>query len=171
MNIRHTPRLLALLLGLSCAQLHAEVPGPSLDSLNAAALSLHPDSMVSEGRLLWGNNGPLLYKVELRNPQGLRREMVLDATSSTMLWEEERQLHSAATLPLGWQPGDGLPSFDRLVTLARVRYPQAEIEVVSLRRIGDGRLLCRLHLKDASGKRRELVIDNDSAEIITDREE
>lgn len=171
MKFRHSLAMLAICCGLGSPLALADGPGPSLDALNRVALSFHPDSMVSEGRMLVGNDGRLLYKVEIRNAQGLRREMVLDATSSTMLWEEERQLHSTATLPLGWHPGDELPSFDRLASLARERHPQSEIWRVSLRRVGGGRLLARLTIRDVTDTRRELVIDSTRGEIITDREE
>lgn len=168
MSLRH--HALAGLLSLCMMQsvLAAETV-LSFDALNTAALSHHPDNMVSDVQVERGNDGRLLYKVELRDASGTRRTMVLDATSRTLLWEDERQMHSVATLPVGWKAGE-LPSFDRLNALALQRYPGGRVGHVSLRRVGDGRLLYEAQLADVKGHRRQLMIDSARGEILTDRQ-
>lgn len=167
MSFRHCA--LAGLLCIVLPSLQAASPGVSFDELNAVALSHHPDSMVSDVQLQTGNDGRQLYKAELRDAQGIRRQMVLDATSRTLLWEDERQMHSIATLPLGWIPGEKLPSFDQLNRLALQHYPGGRVIQASLRRIGDGRLLYDLLLKDGSDVRHQMVIESTSLAVLTNR--
>ena len=141
----------------------------SFDSLNAAALNHYPDSVLSDIAVQSAADGSLLYRVELLDTRGHRRELVLDARSGSLLQEKERNQGGNAGLPSGLVPGSRLPSFDGLNEVAFKRYPGSLVDRASLRRINDGRLLYNMWLTDASGVQRQLVIDAGNSNVLTDR--
>ena len=92
----------ASILGMTAASLaHARELGPdealrlrdagtiaSFETLNASALARHPGSTVSEIELEQ-RYGKYLYKVELRDPQGIDWDVELDAVSGQVLKDHQ----------------------------------------------------------------------------------
>ena len=91
----------ASILGLTAGIAHARELGPdealrlrdagtivSFETLNANALAKHPGSTVSESELEQ-HYGKYLYKVELRDPQGIEWDLELDAVSGQVLKDHQ----------------------------------------------------------------------------------
>ncbi|MCY1292288.1 Peptidase propeptide and YPEB domain protein [compost metagenome] len=60
----------------------------SFEKLNAAAIAKHPGSTVTESELEQ-EYGRYIYQVELRDPQGLRWDLELDATDGKILKDHQ----------------------------------------------------------------------------------
>ncbi|MVW86416.1 PepSY domain-containing protein [Pseudomonas sp. PB101] len=91
----------ASILGLTAGIAHARELGPdealrlrdagtivAFETLNARALARHPGSTVSESELEQ-HYGKYLYKVELRDPQGIEWDLELDAVSGQVLKDHQ----------------------------------------------------------------------------------
>ncbi|VVM71369.1 PepSY domain-containing protein [Pseudomonas fluorescens] len=91
----------ASILGLTAGIAHARELGPdealrlrdagtivSFETLNANALAKHPGSTVSESELEQ-HYGNYLYKIELRDPQGIEWDLELDAVSGQVLKDHQ----------------------------------------------------------------------------------
>jgi len=60
----------------------------SFEQLNAAAIALHPGATVLESELE-EEYGRYIYQVELRDPQGVRWDVELDATNAKVLKDHQ----------------------------------------------------------------------------------
>jgi len=60
----------------------------SFEQLNAAAIALHPGATVHESELE-EEYGRYIYQVELRDPQGVRWDVELDATNAKVLKDHQ----------------------------------------------------------------------------------
>ena len=91
----------ACIIGMIASIAHARELGPdealrlrdtgtivSFETLNANAVARHPGSTVNESELEQ-HYGRYLYKVELRDPQGIDWDLELDAVSGQVLKDHQ----------------------------------------------------------------------------------
>ena len=154
-----------LLSGLQAA----ETP-PSFDAIGQLAVSRHPGALVTEVALPPAGPGqPVVARVILHSPDGLRSELLVDVISLAILADEQKSLQSSAMLPLALGRSESQPSWDALNARVLQVHPGGRVIDASLRRVSHGALLYEVEVLDAEGEEYELVLDIAGGRVLSDR--